>query len=154
MLFFINKQKSLTLLVFLLYYIKIKTKKEETMKETLIFIIVVIVLYLIVLFVIIRPSDKGIKKQKKFLEVVSQRAKNLLNKESKDDASRFIERMFSTIIGLHEEAFEGFEKLSNFVSHIGDDYSDEESIDRFLNKKYKKEDIKRFTEYFLETISN
>lgn len=122
------------------------------MKETLMIIIVIVVLYLIVLFVIIKPFNKRVKRQQKFLESVSKRAKNLLEKQSKDSAIYFIKRMFPIIVKLKDEAFDGFGKLSEYISYIGDDYSEEETINRFLRSEYKKEDIQQFAEFFLETI--
>jgi hypothetical protein len=98
--------------------------------------------------------DKKIKKQKKFLFVVSERTKTLLNEHGPDQASRFIKRNAPAIFRLHEDAFDDrFRKIERFIDHIGDDYTDEENLMFLLEEKYKEEDVEDLAKEFLSLVS-
>lgn len=127
------------------------------MKTTTLFLILAlfVAFSLFLIWLYNKLLDKKIKKQKKFLVVISERAKILLDEHSPDQASRFIKRNAPTIFRLHEDAFDGrFRKIERFIDHIGDDYTDEENLTFLLAGKYREQDVENFAKEFLSLVSN
>jgi len=98
--------------------------------------------------------NKRINKQKAFLLIVSKRAKSLLEKQGKDQATRFIKRNAKAVFELHDDSFDDeFKILKKFIHNLGDNYTEEEIIILLFSGNYKKEDIEEFSKLFLDFLT-
>lgn len=119
----------------------------------LIILTLFVVFSFFIVSIITKIFNKRIETQKRFLFVVSERAKNLLDQHGYDEAMHFIKRNAEIIFTLHEDAFDKkFKDVEKFIYHIGDDYTEEENINILLAGKYREEDIDKFAREFISLV--
>lgn len=121
----------------------------------------ILFLFIVILFIpsvfwlfCIKPIEDKLERQKIFWAKTQKIAHFIMEKHGTENAKKFIKNHIKIIMILDIKVFEGEnqKKIKKFFHRIGSEYTDDESIELFLDGKYKEEDIEIFYQLLVEII--